>query len=141
VICIDRLKLYGYEYNDPEDVEAGIVRDGRTSLDDLLVYTGKRKLSKQRFTIDKPAPRRRKERSPNGRHQILQRSLGRSEKDWISDTPGSSLYHSLLKVTERDANFQRRWQRKEHMASTTRGRKGEPYYRDPAGFERVSDGN
>jgi len=68
-------------------------------------YTGKRKLSKAGFTIDKPAPRRRKERSPNGRHQILQRSSADPKKTGISDTPGSSLYHSLLKVTEEMQTF------------------------------------
>ena len=124
----DRLKMYGFEYNGPEDVEAGNVFDVAHSLDDLLVLYRKKDTVEPSFTLE-PEPDH-KEEEKRSDDSIFRRG-------WISDTPGSAAFMKLKEVAQNMTEYKNSlggggrniWQDRQ------KGGQGEPYYRDPEGFE------
>jgi len=119
----DRLKMYGFEYNDPEDVEVGFVKDVAHTLDDLLVLYRKKGAAEASFTVDNSKAKTQQWSSQTG-------------KVWEPDVPGSPAYHQLLNVTEemveaKNAAGRNIWQ------GLQKGGHGEPYYRDANGFDRA----
>jgi hypothetical protein len=127
----DRLKMYGFEYNF-DDIEAGIVYDVANSLDDLLVLYRKKDTVEASFTIEGDLDKKEKDEGADVR--LDERFLSRN---WVSDFPGSAAYMKLrdvgLNMTDykKDLGGEGRniWQGRQ------KGGQGEPYYRDPEGFE------
>jgi len=111
----DRLKMYGFEYNG-RDVEIGDFFDVSGSLDDLLVLYRKKDNEKEE---PKMALNRRK-----------------TDRTWVSDELGSASYKQLFKVADTMARLKNGGERNTWQARQT-GEKGEPYYRDPEGFEKA----
>lgn len=77
--------MWGFEYNGPEDVEAGYVLDVAHSLDDLLVFYRKLDTVEPSFTIE---PQVSKGKS-------LEELTSPIPREWISDTPGSAAFLKL----------------------------------------------
>jgi len=127
----DRLKMYGYEYNGP-DVVIGNVTDVAGSLDDLLVLYRLRDGPEPKFEVDRP--RSDDEKMEEGDVEGYEREEG---KEWITDLPNSAAHTKLLEVvdfmreTKGNGNDRNSWQARQG------GGKGEPYYRDPEGFEKA----
>jgi hypothetical protein len=132
----DHLKLYGYEYDDPKDVEAGMIRDVANSLDDLLVLYRKQETVEAAFTIDRPAPE--PETAKHSTPAPVSSLLGRTAKDWISNIPGSPPYQQILNVTAEMQAFKmsKGGNGRNTLQARQEGGKDEPYYRDPMGFEK-----
>ena len=137
----DRLKMYGYEYNEM-DVVIGNVSDVANSLDDLLVLYRKKDTVEASCTIEGVTEEESEKKGPEEEQKdksLLQKRFSeRSSGQWISDLPGSTSYKKLLNVTgemlkhknEKGGGGRNTWQ------SRQAGGKGEPYYRDPEGFEK-----
>jgi hypothetical protein len=119
----DRLKMGGFEYNE-EDVVIGNITDVGNSLDDLLVLYRKKDTEEASFT-------------PEGEKGNATREYN-FERTWVSDVPGSDSYEWILKVTynmtryknDRGGGGRNMWQTEQA------GGIGEPYYRNPEGFEK-----
>jgi hypothetical protein len=137
----DRLKMYGYEYNEM-DVVIGNVSDVANSLDDLLVLYRKKDTVEASFTVEgKMEGEKQKtdtEEKRKDRASLENRLSKQSSRQWVSDVLGSVSYKKLLNVTgemvkhknEKGGGGRNTWQ------SRQTGGKGEPYYRDPEGFEK-----
>jgi len=130
----DRLKMYGFEYNGP-DIEIGDFFDVAGSLDDLLVLYRKNDSTGASFVFDGPS-----QDSGNVKEKREQKKAiyGRQTSGtWASDEIGSASYKQLHEVAdamekyknEGGPNGRNTWQARQT------GGKGEPYYRDPEGFE------
>lgn len=119
----DRLKMGGFEYNE-DDVLVGNITDVGNTLDDLLVLYRKKDTVEASFT-----PEREKANTTE---------TFSLERQWISDVPGSESYIKLLESAynmmkfknERGGGGRNMWQTQQA------GGKGDPYYRDPEGFEK-----
>jgi hypothetical protein len=152
----DRLKMYGYEYNGP-DIEIGDFCDISGSLDDLLVLYRKKESVEASFVVDGPTQEKGDEEGKKvsevaeGGEEKTENEDGAKEPEvpingrnrrksltWVSDELGSASYKQLLKVADGMARFKNGGDprgRNTWQARQTGG-KGEPYYRDPEGFER-----
>lgn len=124
----DRLKMWGFEYNGPEDVKAGYILDVAHNLDDLLVLYRKLDTVEPSFTIEPQAP---KDKSSED-------STSPIPREWISDTPGSARFLNLKEVAQNMTDYKDSFGGggRNIRQDRQRGGKGEPYYRDPEGFER-----
>jgi hypothetical protein len=129
----DRLKMYGFEYNEA-DVEIGDFFDVAGSLDDLLVlYRGKDSIEAS-SVVDGP---QRDSGNLKGKREPKMPIDGRQDQTWVSDEIGSESYKQLRKVADAMAKYKNEggpdgrntWQARQT------GGQGEPYYRDPEGFE------
>jgi hypothetical protein len=132
----DRLKMYGFEYNGP-DVEIGDFCDVSWSLDDLLVLYRKKDSVEASFIVDGPIKETDKaKRKEEPKMPINKRETNRI---WVSDELGSASYKQLFKVADTmarlknggDPRGRNTWQARQT------GGQGEPYYRDPEGFEKA----
>ncbi|TVY85281.1 hypothetical protein LSUE1_G001288 [Lachnellula suecica] len=124
----DRLKMYGFEYNGP-DVKVGNVTDVAGSLDDLLVLYRTKDGPEAGFVVDRPKTEERRE------EQDL-RSFTREEgKHWVTDSPNSKAHLQLLDVVGAMAEAKGGGDARNSWQARQSGGKGEPYYRDPEGFE------
>jgi hypothetical protein len=120
----DRLKFGGFEYNE-EDVVIGNVIDVGNTLDDLLVLYRKKNSVEASFTPEG------EKRNATQDHKF--------QRQWVSDVPGSDLYKRILTVVqnmtvyknENGGGGRNTWQTQQA------GGKGDPYYRDPQGFEKA----
>jgi len=128
----DRLKIYGFEYNRPKDVEAGIVFDVANSLDDLLVLYCKKNTIALSFTIKGDVDKK------ENCDDLDTCALGR---EWISDVPSLAAFLKLREVGQTMTDYKKDlggggrniWQGRQ------KGGKGELYYRDLEGFEKSID--
>jgi len=119
----DRLKMAGFEYNE-EDVVVGNITDVGNTLDDLLVLYRKKNTVQASFAMEGVTGNATQEYD--------------LKRQWISDVPGSSSYTRLLEVAfnmtayknERGGGGRNMWQTQQA------GGKGDPYYRNPEGFEK-----
>jgi hypothetical protein len=149
----DRLKMNGYEYNWPEDVHAGYVFDTGTSLDDLLVLYRLEGTADASFSIDKGVQdevdrdkdvlihfeedndleeERKEKRNPRKRSWF-----GDEEPEWQYDTPGSAKFQSLQQTAQNMSDYKNERKNRNFWQAKQAGGKGEPYYRDPWGFEKA----
>lgn len=148
----ERLKMNGFEYNVPW-VEIGSFLDISLSLDDLLVLYRKKDSVKASFTIpqseqeelNREQEEERKfeeekkaeqEKKKAEEEKKLGRVRERSQSTWVSDELGSSAFKQLLEVAERMEQYKDRIGRNTWQTRQTGGQ-GEPYYRDPEGFEKA----
>jgi len=127
----DRLTMYGFDHNhhdgdkNLEDVKVGYVKDISNSLDDLLVLYRKQGTAEARFT-----------KYQNQEKRQVYSPAPRSNSEWVSDFPGSPSFQQLLKTAEEMEEFKNHGPRGRNTWQTRQsGGKGEPYYRDPEGFE------
>jgi hypothetical protein len=153
----DRLKMYGYEYNEA-DVDAGMVIDVADSLDDLIVLYRKKGTLEASFTneiseeekakgeawkAEKEKWEKEQEEKEMKKHKEMEKELGPVARDlstkWESDVPDSATFKNLIKVVEtmeRTKN-ERGGGGRNYWQSRQSGGEGEPYYRDPYGFQKA----
>jgi hypothetical protein len=132
----DRLKMYGFEYNGP-DVNVGNITDVGNSLDDLLVLYRKKNTVEASFTIKKPEKKRQEGAETTMDNFQHRRGLNET-REWVSDDLASESYWKIQAVMANLTTFKNEhggggrntWQTQQA------GGKGEPYYRDPWGFEK-----
>jgi hypothetical protein len=148
----ERLKMYGFEYNEPY-IEIGSFLDISLSLDDLIVLYRKKSPVKVSFTIpaseqeelNREQEEERKfeeqKKAEEEKKKVEEREKPRqiekiSPSTWISDELGSPAFKQLLGVVEKMERHKVRIGRNTWQGRQTGG-KGEPYYRDPEGFEKA----
>ncbi|KAE8443995.1 hypothetical protein EG329_001124 [Mollisiaceae sp. DMI_Dod_QoI] len=142
----ERISMNGFDFP-PDDVLIGNFTDVAGTLDDLIVLYRKKNTVEANFTIEWDPEQEKKEEEERVRKEFdkaLKDLDSRAEDTeasdkWVSDLPGSASYWRLLEVMEQMTKHKNRnggggrntWQRLQT------GGKGEPYYRDPEGFDRA----
>jgi len=134
----DRLKMYGFEYNGP-DIEIGDFCDISGSLDDLLVLYRKKNTVEASFTVDAPPQEEQLKEDVEKEEPKVPIDRMQETGEWVSDELGSTAYKQLFHVADSmarlknggDPRGRNTWQARQT------GGQGEPYYRDPEGFEKA----
>jgi len=140
----DRLKFYGYEHNNGDDVKIGLISDTGTSLDDLLpLYRKKGKVDatyvkeKPKEEKNKKSKEEKKDTDSNKRLASSPERLGKREDKWVSEVPGLVSYEKLVRVAHEMSEYKNgREAGRNFWQVRASGGKGEPYYRDAQGFEK-----